>query len=135
MKWPQLGIRAAILIQVPTLIILTLLLDWLPIRLWLVPKHVQHAQARQLAHREFAARIVGGAHTKQILLFVSRAERYVEIFADRETHALVPEGTWDKIVDDFVNAVRAGRIADGILAAIQSCGAVLGTHNLPASGS
>ncbi len=131
--WPRLGIRAAVLIQVPVVIALWLLFHWLPIRLLLVPKRVKHAHARQLAQREFSARVVGGSHRNRILLFVSLAERYVEIIADRGTHALAPEGTWDKIVGDFLATVKAGHVADGILAAIEACGVVLETHHPPTS--
>ena len=127
--WPELTIRAAIVIQAPALIALTLLFDWLPICLLLVPKRVKHAHARQLAHREFAIHILGaGANRNGILLFVSLGERYVEIIADRGTHVLVPEGTWDKIVADFVATVKTSRVADGILAAVEACGVVLETH-------
>jgi len=63
------------------------------------------------------------------LLFVSIGERYVEIIADHETHALVPDGTWDKIVIDFLTTVKSGRIADGVLDAIAACRAVLDTHH------
>ena len=38
----------------------------------------------------------------RILLFVSLGERYVEIVADHETHALAPAGAWNKIVDEFL---------------------------------
>jgi hypothetical protein len=51
---PELASRTAIVIQLSFLIVLTLLFDWLPIRLSLVPARVKHAHARQLAHREFA---------------------------------------------------------------------------------
>ncbi len=97
--WPRLGIRAAVLIQVPVVIALWLLFHWLPIRLLLVPKRVKHAYARRLAQREFSARVA------------------------------VPEGTWDKIVGDFVATVKAGHVADGILAAVEACGVVLETHH------
>jgi len=130
MIWPNLDIVDALTIQVPALIALALLFDWMPVRLLLVPKRTKDARARQLAHREFASHIVGGgAHRNRVLLFVSLGERYVEILADRGTHALVPEGTWDKIVAEFVGAVRAGQVADGILAAIAACGKVLETHH------
>ena len=61
----------------------------------------------------------------RILLFVSLGERYVEILADHATHAIVPEGTWNRIVDEFVAAVQSGRIAEGVVSAIESCGAML----------
>jgi putative membrane protein len=127
---PATAVRIALVIQLLVLIGLTLLFDRMPIRLWLVPDRIKRARAEHLAHREFAAHVEGGGTQRhRILLFVSLGERYVEIIADHETHALVPPGTWDKIVADFVAAVKAGRVADGILAAIQSCGAVLETHH------
>jgi len=125
--------RTVISIQLWSLIVLTLVFDWLPFRLWIVPERVKHARAWQLAHREFNARVV--ANPKQphrILLFVSLGERYVEIVADHQTHALAPEGAWNKIVDRFLTTVKAGLIADGVLDAIAACGAILKTHH-PAS--
>jgi putative membrane protein len=128
--WPDLDIVDALTIQVPALIVLAVLFDWMPVRLFLVPKRTKNARAHQLAHREFASHIIGGgAHRNRVLLFVSLGERYVEILADRGTHALVPEGTWDKIVAEFVGSVRAGHVADGILGAIAACGKVLETHH------
>jgi putative membrane protein len=123
-------------IQLWSLIVLTLVFDWLPVRVSIVPKRVKHARGWQLAHREFNAHAM--ANPKQqhrILLFVSLGERYVEIIADHETHALAPDGTWNKIVDEFLATVKAGHVADGVLAAIAACGAILKTHHPAASAS
>lgn len=132
---PDIASRTTIMIELWFLIVMTLLLEWLPIRLWIVPKRVKHARAWQLAHREFNAHAM--ANPKQqhrILLFVSLGERYVEVVADHETHALAPAGSWNKIVDEFLATVKAGRVADGVLAAIPACGAILKTHH-PASST
>jgi putative membrane protein len=127
---PDLASRTVIVIQLSSLIVLTLLLDWLPIRLQLVPKHIKHARAQQLAHREFNAHVLAAPkQPHRILLFVSLGERYVEIIADHETHTLAPAGTWNKIVDEFLATVKAGHVADGVLAAIAACGAILKTHH------
>ncbi|HXN14475.1 MAG TPA: TPM domain-containing protein [Candidatus Acidoferrales bacterium] len=131
---PGLGIRTSLLVQLPTMIVLTLLFDWLPIRIALVPKVIQQSHARQLAHREFDARVVHGSHRNRVLFFVSLSERYVEVIADRGVHSLVADGTWDKIVAEFLATVRAGRVADGVLDAIAGCGAILKEHH-PASGA
>jgi putative membrane protein len=133
---PDIASRSVIIIQLWLLIVLTLLLEWLPARLSIVPKRVKHARAWQLAHREFNAHAI--ANPKQqhrILLFVSLGERYVEIIADHETHALAPAGTWNKIVDEFLATVKSGRVADGVLAAIAACGAILREHHPAASAS
>jgi len=126
---PDIELIEALAVQVVALILFALAFDWMPVRLRLVPRHLKHARARQLAHREFAAHIIGGAHRNRVLLFVSLGERYVEILADRDTHALVPEGTWDQIVAEFLAKVKAGAVADGIIAAIDACGTVLETHH------
>jgi putative membrane protein len=126
---PDIELMEALAVQVVALILFALAFDWMPVRLFLTPRHLKHARARQLAHREFAAHIIGGAHRNRVLLFVSLGERYVEILADRDTHALVPEGTWDRIVAEFLAKVKAGAVADGVLAAIEACGQVLETHH------
>ncbi len=127
---PDIASRTIIVIQLWFLVVMTLLLEWLPVRLWIVPERVKHAHAWQLAHREFNAHAM--ANPKQqhrILLFVSLGERYVEIVADHETHALAPAGAWNKIVDEFLTTVKAGRVADGVLDAIAACGSILKTHH------
>ncbi|HUN45510.1 MAG TPA: hypothetical protein VMU85_03270 [Stellaceae bacterium] len=129
--WPDLSIGAAIEIQVPVFVALTLIFDWLSIRLLLVPAHLKQHHARALAHRAFAAHLSGGAPGQShVLLFVSLGERYVEILADHATHQRVAEGTWDAIVAEFVGKMRAGKGVDGILAAVASCGAALEKSSL-----
>jgi len=130
---PNIELLEALAIQVAAPVIFALVFDWMPVRLHLVSRHHKTARARQLAHREFAAHVVGGGgHRNRVLLFVSLGERYVEIIADRDTHKLVPEGTWDGIVAEFVAKVTSGATANGILAAIEACGTVLATHHPPA---
>ena len=126
---PELGIGLGFAVNAALFIVLSLILDWLPLRLRLVPRRARHARARQLAHREFAARILANAQRRNgVLFFVSLGERYVEVIADRDIHARVPQGTWDRIVADFIAAVKAGRLADGFVTAIEACAAVLETH-------
>jgi putative membrane protein len=117
-----------IAIQLWFLLVTTLLWDLLPIRLKVVPEQVKHAHARQLAHREFNA-LSGAGKQHRILLFVSLGERYVEVVADHETHALAPVGAWNKIVDEFLATVKDGRVADGVLGAAAACGDILKTNH------
>ncbi len=127
---PAISARVALVFQFAILIAATLIFDLMPIRLALVPRRVKRAHARQLAHREFAAQYArGGPPRKRILLFASLGEHYVEIIADHETYAAAAPGVWEKMVDDFVSAVGAGRLADGILTAIEASGALLRTRH------
>jgi putative membrane protein len=124
--WPNLDDRETIFIEISILIVLMLAFDWLPIRIWLVPVRVKHAHARQLAHRRFADHVAADdLHRSRILVFVSLAEHYVEIIADHATHALVAGSVWNAIVDEFVAAIRANRVAEGALAALAACGGIL----------
>ena len=127
---PDIASRTMVAIQLWLLMVITLLLEWLPLRLRIVPERAKHAHARQLAHSEFNAHATANRRQQhRILLFVSLGERYVEIVADHQTHALAPAGAWNKIVDEFLTTVKAGRVADGVLDAIAACGSILKTQH------
>jgi putative membrane protein len=95
----------------------------------LVPLAVKRRQAGRLSREQFHA--LGLDQTRGrtgILLFVSVAERYVEILADRGIDEKVPPGTWKEIVAAFTPQVREGKIADGFVGALTACGALLISH-------
>jgi putative membrane protein len=105
---------------------------WRPARMLMVPASFQRNQAGRLAREQFhASRLHETAGATGILLFVSVAERYVEILADRGINAKVPEGTWQGIIADFTAKVRAGQTVDGYLSALQACGRLLIEHFPP----
>jgi putative membrane protein len=92
----------------------------------LIPRAVRQWRAANMARRQFLEQ--GLHHTAGetgILLFVSEAEHYVEILADRGIHARVPDGQWEAIVAEFVHAVRAGDTAGGFDRALERCGELL----------
>ena len=127
--WPQLALRMAFGIQAVAFVVLSLAFEWLPIRLFLAPKHFKHMRAKHMAHREFAARVLSRKdHRNGVLFFVSRGERYVEILASPDVHARVGAETWQAIIDGFVAMVSAGRAVEGFVAGIDACGALLATH-------
>jgi putative membrane protein len=124
--WPHLHLREAFAIEAGVFIIASLLFEWRPLRLMLAPPHARRQHARAMAHREFAARILASSERRGgVLFFVSLAERYAEIIADRETHARVGDAAWKQIVGNYLNAAKQGRIADGIVAAIDACAALI----------
>ena len=76
------------------------------------------------------------SHTQSrtgILIFVSLLERRVILLADEGINQSVEEGTWQTIVDAFVQAIKMGQVADGFMHAIESVGAVL-SEKLPIQG-
>lgn len=64
-----------------------------------------------------------------VMLFVSLAERYVEIIADDGVQEhLGSNEAWENVVAEFVAAVKAGRAAEGMTKAVEACAAILATQ-------
>ncbi|HVO02689.1 MAG TPA: TPM domain-containing protein [Candidatus Cybelea sp.] len=97
-----------------------------------VPRRKQRHRASRLARLVFLDR--GLASTEErcgVLFFVSEAERYVEIVADRGIDQAVEPGAWQKVVDGFTASVKRGEIEQGFEGAIEALGALLGRHYPP----
>lgn len=106
-----------------------LLLKWMPLRLFLTPAATKHRRVRRRAVAIFKAaaerRTVGRTG---ILIYLSMAERRAEIVGDDAiTGATTPE-TWGEAMAALLVEVKAGRVGDGIVAAVGQVGAVLHEH-------
>ena len=112
-----------LLAQWTVLVLLALLFRWPPLMMALVPRRVKQWRAANLARRTFLDQ---GLHHTQggtgLLIFVSEAEHYVEILADRGIAAKVPDERWKSIVDTFTGHVKQGEVLNGFLECIASCG-------------
>jgi putative membrane protein len=92
-------------VQVIAFLALAILFSLPPVKLRLVPRALRHARAHRLAVEQFFAQNLH--HTAErtgVLIFVSVAERYVEILADEGIHQRMPAGAWDQIVTDACGA-------------------------------
>lgn len=69
-----------------------------------------------------------------VLLFVSRAERYVEILPDRAAAAAIEPTRWSAIVEEFRQAARKGDLGEAVAGAVAAIGVVCAVH-FPASGA
>ncbi|WP_217477485.1 TPM domain-containing protein [Stutzerimonas stutzeri] len=95
----------------------------------LIPRSVRHWRACNLARRQFIE--LNLHHTEAgtgMLIFVSEAERYVEILVDQGISSRIDNGAWASIVDTFTAEVGNGRVLEGFLGCIESCGALLREH-------
>lgn len=109
----------------------TLLVLWAfpAIRILLVPRRMQYRHAHDNAVKQFLARNVHiTAARTGVLLFVSLAERYAEVVADSGINQKVPQETWDNVVRILSDHARAGRLAEGYVAAVATVGALLAEH-------
>jgi putative membrane protein len=102
------------------------------LRFHVVPRRVMQERAHAEAMRQFWAQ---GLHLTEnrtgVLIFASTAERYAEIIADTGIYRKVDAHVWDNAVAALIAGIKAGRAADGFVAAIEQCGAVLAQHFPP----
>jgi putative membrane protein len=106
-----------------------LLLQWMPLRLWLTPRKVQANRVQGRAIRYFK---VGAEHRTMgktgILIYLSLSERMAEIVADEAIHSKVDQTVWGDAMAKLVKEAHQGRIADGMVAAIGDVGAILAAN-------
>jgi putative membrane protein len=106
-----------------------LFLKWMPLRLLLTPRATKHRRVRRRAITVFrAAAERRTAGRTGILIYLSMAERRAEIVADEAILRVTDEHTWGEAMTALIGEVRAGRPADGIVAAIERVGGVLAEH-------
>ena len=123
-----------LLVQWSFFVVLALVFRLPSVTTRLVPKSVRHWRAANLARRQFLEQNLH--HTRDatgLLIFVSEAERYVEIIADRGISQHVQDSEWQAIVEAFTRQVRSGNTLAGFLECIDACGdklhrAVPATH-------
>jgi putative membrane protein len=95
----------------------------------LVPKPVQRAAAHRAAMEQFVIRGVSRkANRAGVLIFVSLGEHYARIVADRGITDKVDQRVWRGAIDALISHTREDRIADGFIAALEQCAAVLAEH-------
>lgn len=125
----ELGMENMILVQLMTFIVVSLVSRWQPLKMKLIPKDVKQRRARRHAHEQFFMQNLHHTELRNgIMMFVSEAEHYVEIIADKGINDVVENGTWENIVADFVAHIKAGQTTEGYLAAIDKIEALLKMH-------
>jgi putative membrane protein len=97
-----------------------------PLMVRLVPKSVRYRRASNLAYRQF---LENGLHHTQgetgVLIFVSEAEHYVEILADRGISQHVSDEQWQGMVDELISRIKQKQTLDGMIECISAAGALL----------
>jgi putative membrane protein len=106
-----------------------LVLKYMPLRLALTPGATKQRRVRRRAVTVFKAaaerRTVGRTG---ILIYLSMGERRAEIVADEAIIKVTDASTWGEAMVALLTEVRAGRPADGMVAAIGQVGEVLKQH-------
>lgn len=122
------------LLQICVFLGAAVLFNWLPLKIRLIPAGVKKLRAQRLAREQFFLQNLHGTPGRTgILLFVSLAEHYVEIIADKGINDVVSDNAWEAIVEHFVADVKNNRVVAGFVTAISACGELLVAH-FPATG-
>jgi putative membrane protein len=130
--WANWSAAVIYLLQLIVFLVAALVLSRPNLRFRVVPRRAKHDRAHAEAMRQFFVQGLDKTeHRTGVLIFVSTAERYAEIVADAGINEKVTAETWDEAVNALVSAIKAGRAAEGFLAAIDQCGAVLAVHFPP----
>ena len=128
-RWPA---GAIYLVQLGAFIVTAAILSVPAVRFRIVPKQAKHRRAHAEAVRQFLAQ---GLHLTErrtgVLIFASVAEHYAEIVADSGINAKVRPTDWEAAVTAMIAAIKDGRPADGFVAAVERCGALLAQHFPP----
>jgi putative membrane protein len=102
------------------------------IRFHIVPRLAKHDRAHAVAMRQFFAQGLDRTENRTgVLIFASAAERYAEIVADAGINAKVAPEVWQRAITSLIDGIKRDRAADGFVAAIEQCGAVLAQHFPP----
>ena len=113
-------------LQVLLFLVLAFGFRYSPIKHRLIPKAIKRQRAARMARQQFFAQHLH--HTDQrlgVLLFVSVAEHYVEILADKGVSERISDQQWQQIVGEFSRQVKAGQVTEGFLQAISNSGDLL----------
>jgi putative membrane protein len=110
-------------------------LQWLPLRLALIPPSFKREAAWRHARLHYASIGLKEPHIKSaLLIFCSEAERTVEILADDAIGETIPESVWLPVVHAFKADFAKGRVADAFVTAARDCAAILSPAFPPVAG-
>lgn len=96
------------------------------LRIHFVPRRLRYLRAHRAAVAQFlATNIHATAARTGVLVFVSMAEHYAEILADKAISDRVPQERWNAIVAHLVAHAAKGEIVEGFEHAVAGAGALL----------
>lgn len=127
-----IGVNGLLLAQMLTFISLCLVLRHPRLAAWVVPSMLRRRRASGLARQQFLElNLQRTAGATGVLIFVSEAERHVEILVDEGIALHLPEQAREAIVARFTDQVRQGHTLQGFVECIEACGELLSEHVPP----
>ncbi len=88
-----------------------------------VPRRVRYGRAHASAAQQFLAHGIHHTHGRTgVLVFVSMAERYAEVRADKAIADRLGQNFWNDCVARLIDSASRGAVAEGLVAAIGTIG-------------
>lgn len=110
-------------------LVVLFVMKWMPLRLALTPGPTKTRRVRRRAIILFKAAAERRTEGRTgVLIYLSMGERRAEIVGDEAITAVTTDETWGEAMAALLAEVKAGRPADGIVAAVGMIGAVLAEH-------
>ena len=107
------------LVQLLTFFILATVTRMKPIKMALVPASIKRKRSTNRANAKFVELLQQNSQQNGlVMLYVSEAEKYVQILTDATIAQKVDNGQWSESVDNFITRVKEGNIAQGYLETI-----------------
>jgi putative membrane protein len=122
--------------QTGVFVFVLLLLGLTPLGFLLTPRNVLRHQAFRTALEQYFERGVGRTRNRAgVLIFVSLAEHYVRIIADKALDDRISETEWRTAVEELTAHLREGEVTEGFVSAIQRVGDLLERAAPPDGGA
>lgn len=126
---PRALLSLALLLVVAKFAAVWLIQLWRPLKFFLVPGPIKRARVRDAAVRHFKVGAERRTHGRTgVLIYLSMREHRAEIVADAAIASKVSAEVWGEAMADMLQHIRAGRIADGLVAGVGDVGTILAEH-------
>jgi putative membrane protein len=122
------GFEAFTLVETLIFVAVLALVHFTPLARRLTPKGLRRDRVHRAALTQFKAR---GLDATGVLIYIDEPEHIAEIIADTAVYAKVDPGHWGATITALTAGIKAGRPADGMVAAIGLAGDVLAAHFPP----
>ncbi len=117
------------LVQCLLFILIALLVSIPVVRRAMTPGLIRRGHVHQRAMEQFYARDLHLTRERTgVLIYASLKDRMVEVIGDIGINAKVGPKDWREVIVRLTSGIKAGRPADGFVAAIETCGRLLATH-------
>jgi putative membrane protein len=108
---------------------------WQPLKFFLIPGPIRTNRVHERAVSAFRIGAERRTHGRTgVLIYLSMREHRAELLADEAIASKVAPEVWGEAMVALLAEVKEGRLADGMIAAVERVGAVLAEH-FPAGSS